>query len=91
MVDTPEWPVAARGDGECHHLPPRRRQSQFGVAGAALRAGADVALWVTTDEVPAVLERLTSAVNSGELDMAKVDLSVLRVSSFKGKSPRCGG
>ncbi|MET0473771.1 MAG: glycoside hydrolase family 3 N-terminal domain-containing protein [Mycobacterium sp.] len=66
----------------------------FGVAEAALKAlqaGADVALWVTTDEVPAVLDRLTSAVNSGELDMAKVDQSVLRVAGFKGKSPRCGG
>ena len=40
----------------------------FGVAEAALRAlqaGADVALWVTTDEVPAVLDRLESAVNCG--------------------------
>jgi beta-N-acetylhexosaminidase len=66
----------------------------FGVPDAALRAlqaGADVALWVTTDEVPAVLDRLTTAVNSGELDMARVDQSVLRVSAFKGKSPRCGG
>ena len=66
----------------------------FGVAEAALRAlqaGADVALWVTTDEVPAVLDRLESAVNSGELDMAKVDGSVLRVAGFKGRSPHCGG
>jgi len=65
----------------------------FGVAEAALRAlqaGADVALWVTTDEVPAVLDRLESAVNSGELDMAKVDGSVLRVAGFKGRSPNCG-
>jgi beta-N-acetylhexosaminidase len=66
----------------------------FGVPDAALRAlqsGADVALWVTTDEVPAVLDRLTAAVDSGELDAAKVDRSVLRVAGFKGKSPRCGG
>jgi beta-N-acetylhexosaminidase len=65
----------------------------FGVAEAALRAlqaGADVALWVTTDEVPAVLDRLESAVNSGELDMGKVDGSVLRVAGFKGRSPNCG-
>ena len=64
----------------------------FGVAEAALRAlqaGADVALWVTTTEVPAVLDRLESAVNAGELDMAKVDASVLRVAGFKGPNPRC--
>jgi beta-N-acetylhexosaminidase len=65
----------------------------FGVAEAALRAlqaGADVALWVTTTEVPAVLDRLESAVNAGELDMGKVDGSVLRVAGFKGPNPRCG-
>jgi beta-N-acetylhexosaminidase len=65
----------------------------FGVAEAALRAlqaGADVALWVTTTEVPAVLDRLESAVKTGELDMGKVDGSVLRVAGFKGPSPRCG-
>jgi beta-N-acetylhexosaminidase len=65
----------------------------FGVAEAALRAlqaGADVALWVTTTEVPAVLDRLESAVNAGELDMGKVDASVLRVAGFKGPNPRCG-
>jgi beta-N-acetylhexosaminidase len=65
----------------------------FGVAEASLRAlqaGADVALWVTTDEVPAVLDRLESAVNAGELDMGRVDGSVLRVAGFKGRSPNCG-
>jgi beta-N-acetylhexosaminidase len=65
----------------------------FGVSEAALRAlqaGADVALWVTTDEVPAVLDRLESAVNAGELDMGRVDGSVLRVAGFKGRSPNCG-
>jgi beta-N-acetylhexosaminidase len=67
---------------------------RFGVAEAALRAlqaGADVALWVTTDEVPAVLDRLESAVNAGELAIGEVDDSVLRVAGFKGRSPRCGG
>jgi beta-N-acetylhexosaminidase len=66
----------------------------FGVPDAvlkALQAGADIALWVTTDQVPAVLDRLVTAVNSGELDIAKVNQSVLRVSGFKGKSPHCGG
>ena len=37
---------------------------------AALQAGADVALWVTTDEVPAVLDRLQKAVAAGELPRA---------------------
>ncbi len=67
---------------------------RFGVADAVLRAlqaGADVALWVTTDEVPAVLDRLESAVNGGELDMGRVDGSVLRVATIKGRSPQCGG
>jgi beta-N-acetylhexosaminidase len=66
----------------------------FGVPDAALKAlqaGADVALWVTTDEVPAVLDRLTAAVDSGELKQTDVDRSVLRVAGFKGKSPHCGG
>ena len=41
---------------------------RYGVAEAVLRAlqaGADVALWVTTDEVPAVLDRLESARDRG--------------------------
>ena len=45
---------------------------RFGVAEAALRglqAGADIALWVTTDEVPAVLDRLEKALAAGELTM----------------------
>jgi beta-N-acetylhexosaminidase len=66
----------------------------FGVPDAALKAlqaGADVALWVTTDQVPAVLDRLVAAVDSGELKQADVDRSVLRVAGFKGKSSHCGG
>lgn len=72
----------------------RAISDRFGVSEAALRAlqaGADVALWVTTDEVPAVLDRLESAVNSGELNPQQVDASVLRVAGFKGKNPHCGG
>jgi beta-glucosidase-like glycosyl hydrolase len=72
----------------------RAISDRFGVAEAALRAlqaGADVALWVTTDEVPAVLDRLESAVRAGELNPAQVDASVLRVAGFKGKNPHCGG
>jgi beta-N-acetylhexosaminidase len=67
---------------------------RYGVAEAVLKslqAGADVGLWITTDEVPAVLDRLEKAVDGGELDMGKVDQSVLRVASLKGKSPLCGG
>ncbi|WP_197503402.1 glycoside hydrolase family 3 N-terminal domain-containing protein [Mycobacterium sp. E740] len=65
---------------------------RFGVAEAALRAlqaGADVALWVTTGEVPAVLDRLEKAVSAGELSMSNVDASVLRLSGMKGPNPRC--
>src|SRR6476620_2590836 len=67
---------------------------RFGVAEAALRglqAGADVALWVTTDEVPAVLDRLEKAVAAGELAMPQVDASVLRMAAVKGRNSRCGG
>jgi beta-N-acetylhexosaminidase len=66
---------------------------RFGVAEAALRglqAGADTALWVTTDEVPAVLDRLEKALTAGELTMPRVDASVLRMAAVKGPNPRCG-
>ncbi|HEX9833089.1 MAG TPA: glycoside hydrolase family 3 N-terminal domain-containing protein [Mycobacterium sp.] len=65
---------------------------RLGVAEAALRglqAGADTALWVTTGEVPAVLDRLEEAVAAGELSMPQVDASVLRMASVKGPHPRC--
>ena len=68
--------------------------SRYGVADAVLRAlqaGSDVALWITTDEVPAVLDRLESAVEAGELAMPAVDGSVLRMAGIKGPSARCGG
>jgi len=66
----------------------------YTVAQAALKAlqsGADIALWITTDEVPGVLDALEAAVASGELDQKNVDASVLRIAALKGKSPRCGG
>jgi beta-N-acetylhexosaminidase len=66
---------------------------RYGVAEAVLKglqAGADVALWVSTDEVPAVLDRLQSAVAAGELSTAAVDASVLRMAGVKGPNPRCG-
>lgn len=68
--------------------------SRYGVAEAVLRAlqaGTDVALWITTDEVPAVLDRLESAVSGGELAMPAVEGSVLRMAGIKGPSARCGG
>lgn len=51
---------------------------------AALVAGADVALWITTAEVPAVLDRLEQAVASGELPLQRVDASMTRVARAKG-------
>ncbi|OBA89993.1 beta-glucosidase [Mycobacteriaceae bacterium 1482268.1] len=65
---------------------------RYGVADAVLRAlqaGTDVALWVTTDEVPAVLDGLEKAVNAGELTQARIDESVLRVATQKGPNPKC--
>ncbi|MFR9750469.1 glycoside hydrolase family 3 N-terminal domain-containing protein [Nocardia sp. 004] len=56
---------------------------------AALLAGADNALWISTDAVPSVLDRLEQAVSSGRLPMAQVDASVLRMAAFKGALPRC--
>lgn len=66
--------------------------NQYGVAQAvlmALQAGADVALWVTIDEVPAVLDRLEAAVSAGELNSADVDAKVQKLAGFKGRNPRC--
>ncbi|MBE1552284.1 beta-glucosidase-like glycosyl hydrolase/serine/threonine protein kinase [Mycobacterium sp. OAS707] len=56
----------------------------------ALQAGADTALWVSTDQVPAVLDRLQQALNSGELSMARVDEALRRVALAKGPHPKCG-
>jgi len=66
---------------------------RYGVSEAALKAfqaGADVALWTTTDEVPAALDRLEQAVTAGELNMSTVDASLQRVAAMKGP-PHCGG
>jgi beta-N-acetylhexosaminidase len=57
----------------------------------SLQAGTDVALWITTAEVPAVLDRLEKAVSGGELALAGVEGSVLRMAGIKGPSARCGG
>jgi beta-N-acetylhexosaminidase len=67
--------------------------SKYPVPEAVLRtlqAGTDVALWVTTDEVPAVLDRLEQAVNVGDLPMQRVDESLVRVAKMKGPGPACG-
>ncbi|WP_405486937.1 glycoside hydrolase family 3 N-terminal domain-containing protein [Nocardia sp. NBC_00511] len=56
---------------------------------AALVAGADNALWITTDAVPKVLDQLVDAVNSGRLPGSRVDASVLRMAKFKGSAPHC--
>ncbi len=57
----------------------------------ALQAGADTALWLSTAEVPAVLDRLEQAVAGGELSMAAVDASVARMAQVKGPHPGCAG
>ena len=57
----------------------------------ALAAGADNALWLSTSEVPAVLDRLEQAVADGELSLPAVEASALRMATAKGPHPRCGG
>ncbi|SFA46907.1 beta-N-acetylhexosaminidase [Rhodococcoides kroppenstedtii] len=54
---------------------------------AALVAGADVALWITTDAVPDVLDRLEDAVATGRLTDAQVNekvATVLRAKAAQG-------
>lgn len=66
----------------------------YGVAEAVLRslqAGVDVALWVTTDEVPAVLDRLEQAVAAGELKQEGIDASLARVAAAKKPGTHCPG
>ncbi|BBX75333.1 glycoside hydrolase family 3 protein [Mycobacterium shinjukuense] len=66
---------------------------KYGVAEAVLRtlqAGTDIALWVTTKEVPAVLDRLERAVNAGELPLSTIDQSLVRVARMKMVNPTCG-
>src|SRR5699024_12883832 len=50
----------------------------------ALAAGADVALWLTTDQVSGVLDHLVSAVRDGTLKASNVAESVLRIARAKG-------
>lgn len=51
---------------------------------AALVAGVDQALWLTTDEVPEVLDHLEDAVAAGELPQSRVDDAVRTVARAKG-------
>lgn len=51
---------------------------------AALVAGVDQALLLTTDDVPRVLYHLEQAVASGELPQARVDQAVVTVATAKG-------
>ncbi len=55
----------------------------------ALQAGADVALWVSTAEVPAVLDRLEAAIRAGELDVVGVEASLQRVAAAKAPLGGC--
>lgn len=55
----------------------------------SLKAGADIALWVSTDEVPAVLDRLEAALANQELDMARVDQALKNVAFMKDPKLTC--
>jgi beta-N-acetylhexosaminidase len=53
----------------------------------AIEAGADMALFVSDDQVPAVLAALSTAVQSNALSPAAVDTHVARILSLKGFRP----
>jgi beta-glucosidase-like glycosyl hydrolase len=64
----------------------------FGVPEAVLRAlqaGADVALWTSTNQVPAVLNRLEQAVDAGDLDMTRVDDALRHIAAAKHPELAC--
>ncbi|MCF6389354.1 glycoside hydrolase family 3 protein [Mycobacterium sp. MBM] len=66
---------------------------RYGIADAVLRAlqaGADVALWISTDQVGTVLNRLEQAVGTDELSMQRVTEALTRVATAKGPKPTCG-
>ncbi len=65
---------------------------RYGVAEAALKAlqaGADTALWISTAQVPAVLDRLEAAVTDGELQEARVDDAVRHMAVTKDPGLAC--
>lgn len=60
---------------------------RFDIADAveqALKSGVTSALWLTTDDVPRVLDHLEDAVAKGRLPQSQVDASVLAVARAKG-------
>ncbi|MGW6336538.1 glycoside hydrolase family 3 N-terminal domain-containing protein [Nocardia rhamnosiphila] len=56
---------------------------------AALVAGVDNALWISTDAVGRVLDQLEQAVAAGRLPMDRVDASVLRMADYKRVPRSC--
>ncbi|GAA3950415.1 glycoside hydrolase family 3 N-terminal domain-containing protein [Gordonia caeni] len=50
----------------------------------AFRAGSDIGLWLTTDQVPTVLNTLEKAVKDGKLNRNRIDASVVRILRAKG-------
>lgn len=50
----------------------------------SIRAGGDIALWLSTDRVSSVLDAMTRAVNVGTLTVPRVDRSVVRILRAKG-------
>ncbi|WP_200903284.1 glycoside hydrolase family 3 N-terminal domain-containing protein [Gordonia sp. w5E2] len=50
----------------------------------SIKAGGDIALWITTDRVSSVLDSMQSAVTAGTLTQARVDRSVVRILRAKG-------
>ena len=55
----------------------------------ALQAGADTALWITTKEVPDVLDRLQQAVDAHELAQERVDDAVRHMAVTKSPDLAC--
>lgn len=55
----------------------------------ALQAGADTALWITTKEVPDVLDRLQQAVDTHELTQERVDDAVRHMAVTKNPALAC--
>jgi len=71
----------------------RAISDRYGISEAvlkALQAGNDTALWVSTTAVPAVLDRLVSALNDGELSMPNIEASVRRMAAAKAFNSPCG-
>ena len=61
---------------------------KYSVSQAALRflqAGGDIALWISTDAVPTVLDSLETAVHKGQLKESTVNAAVVRILRAKGQ------